>query len=71
MFLAGNYFARKREILCQKDPYFMSNKQYWLGCNYLTKLLVELDISTIQNRQSDEILTKIVIESEYKPKISF
>lgn len=70
VFLAGDYFAREREKLCKKDPSFMSSEQYRQGCEYLAELLCGLDVSSIQHKQSYELLTKIISESEIKLKVS-
>ena len=43
IFAAGDYFARKRDEFCQKDPNFMVSEQYSKGCGYIVGLLEELN----------------------------
>lgn len=71
IFLAGDYFAREREIFLSKDPNFMGSEQYKQGCEYLAEQLRNLDETNINHRKSYELLTQIIRGNEMKYKITF
>ena len=64
IFLAGDYFARKRAEFSQTyGTGFQCSKQYYQGCEYLANLLNGLDTASKEHRQAFRTLATLIQKS--------